>query len=57
MFELDPSYDYTHNRGLNFYYVERYNLAEDDLMKFYEADTKDPYRVPLALFERTKLKP
>ena len=26
-------------------------------MKFYEADTKDPYRVLWPLFERTKLKP
>ena len=34
VFELDPSYDYTHlNRGLNFYYVERYNLA---VRRFYE---------------------
>ena len=29
VFELDPSYDYTHlNRGLNFYYVERYILLK-----------------------------
>ena len=58
VFELDPSYDYTHlNRGLNFYYVERYNLAEDDLMKFYEADTKDPYRVLWLYLNEHKLKP
>ena len=58
VFELDPSYDYTHlNRGLNFYYVERYNLAEDDLMKFYEADTKDPYRVLWLYLNEQKLKP
>ena len=57
MFELDPSYDYTHlNRGLNFYYVERYNLAEDDLMKFYEADTKILIVLWLYLNEQ-KLKP
>ena len=58
VFELDPNYDYTHlNRGLNFYYVERYNLAEDDLMNFYEADTKDPYRVLWLYLNEQKLKP
>ena len=33
VFELDSSYDYTHlNRGLNFYYVGRYHLAQQDFL-------------------------
>lgn len=58
VFELDPSYDYTHlNRGLNFYYVGRYNLAEQDFLQFYQADTKDPYRVLWLYLNEQKLKP
>lgn len=56
--DLDPSYDYTHlNRGLNFYYVERYNLAEEDFMAFYQADPTDPYRVLWLYLNEQKLKP
>ncbi|OOF50240.1 lipoprotein NlpI [Rodentibacter trehalosifermentans] len=58
VFELDPSYDYSHlNRGLNFYYVGRYNLAEQDFLQFYQADTKDPYRVLWLYLNEQKLKP
>ncbi|MDC2825581.1 lipoprotein NlpI [Rodentibacter pneumotropicus] len=58
VFELDPSYDYTHlNRGLNFYYVGRYNLAEQDFLQFYQADTTDPYRVLWLYLNEQKLKP
>ena len=56
--ELDPGYDYTYlNRGLNFYYVERYNLAEEDFLKFYEADKSDPYRVLWLYFNELNLIP
>ena len=56
--ELDPSYDYTHlNRGLNFYYVGRYHLAQQDFLQFYQADTKDPYRVLWLYLNEQKLKP
>ncbi|AOF52759.1 lipoprotein NlpI-like protein [Rodentibacter caecimuris] len=58
VFELDPSYNYTHlNRGLNFYYVGRYNLAEQDFLQFYQADTTDPYRVLWLYLNEQKLKP
>ncbi|OOF85500.1 lipoprotein NlpI [Rodentibacter ratti] len=58
VFELDPSYDYTHlNRGLNFYYVGRYNLAEQDFLQFYQTDTTDPYRVLWLYLNEQKLKP
>ncbi|OOF89097.1 lipoprotein NlpI-like protein [Rodentibacter ratti] len=58
VFELDPSYDYTHlNRGLNFYYVGRYNLAEQDFLRFYQTDTTDPYRVLWLYLNEQKLKP
>ncbi|MBF0751346.1 MULTISPECIES: lipoprotein NlpI [Pasteurellaceae] len=58
VFELDPGYDYTHlNRGLNFYYVGRYNLAEQDFLQFYQADIKDPYRVLWLYLNEQKLKP
>ena len=58
VFELDPSYDYTHlNRGLNFYYVKRYQLAEQDFLAFYQADTKDPYRTLWLYLNEQKLKP
>lgn len=44
--DLDPNYDYTHlNRGLSFYYSGRYSEAQRDLLRFYEADKTDPYRV------------
>lgn len=58
VFELDPSYDYSHlNRGLNFYYVGRYHLAEQDFLQFYEADPTDPYRVLWLYLNEQKLKP
>ncbi|MDY4593725.1 MAG: lipoprotein NlpI [[Pasteurella] aerogenes] len=56
--ELDPNYEYTYlNRGLNFYYVGRYNLAEEDFLKFYQADKSDPYRVLWLYLNELKLKP
>lgn len=33
------------NRGIDFYYMGRYTLAEKDLSEFYQVDTSDPYRV------------
>ncbi|EPE68962.1 lipoprotein NlpI [Pasteurella multocida P1933] len=45
LFELDPQYEYAFlNRGLNFYYVGRYELAQRDFLQFYKADKSDPYR-------------
>lgn len=56
--ELDPNYDYAYlNRGLNFYYVGRYNLAQQDLQRFYQADKSDPYRVLWLYFNELKLSP
>lgn len=56
--DLDPSYAYSHlNRGLNFYYVQRYNLAQEDLMAFHQADPTDPYRVLWLYLNEQKLKP
>ena len=58
VFELDSGYDYTHlNRGLNFYYVGRYHLAQQDFLQFYQADKKDPYRVLWLYLNEQKLKP
>ena len=46
VFSLDPDYEYTFlNRALDFYYVERYNLAEQDFLAFYQRNKSDPYRV------------
>lgn len=56
--ELDPNYEYTYlNRGLDFYYVGRYNLAEEDFLKFYQADKSDPYRVLWLYLNELKLQP
>ena len=56
--ELDPNYEYTLlNRGLNFYYMGRYNLAEQDLLAFYQADKTDPYRVLWLYLNELKFKP
>lgn len=45
LFELDPNYEYAFlNRGLNFHYVARYELAQRDFLQFYQADKSDPYR-------------
>lgn len=44
--ELDPNYEYTFfNRGLDFYYVDRHKLANQDFLQFYQGDETDPYRV------------
>ncbi|MGC7560118.1 lipoprotein NlpI [Pasteurella sp. PK-2025] len=46
VFELEPGYEYAFlNRGLNFYYVGRYELAQKDFLQFYQLDKSDPYRV------------
>ncbi|WP_040977444.1 lipoprotein NlpI [Necropsobacter massiliensis] len=56
--ELDPGYEYTYlNRGLDFYYVGRYNLAQQDFLKFYQADKTDPYRVLWLYLNELKFKP
>lgn len=56
--ELDPDYEYTFlNRGLDFYYVGRYNLAEQDFVKFYQADKSDPYRVLWLYLNELEFKP
>ncbi|WP_373768008.1 lipoprotein NlpI [Glaesserella sp.] len=56
--ELDPHYDYTRlNRGLAFYYSGRYSEAERDLLRFYEADKSDPYRILWLYFNELELNP
>lgn len=56
--ELDPGYEYTFlNRGLNFYYVGRYNLAQQDFTQFYQADKADPYRVLWLYLNELKFRP
>ncbi|EIJ71641.1 lipoprotein NlpI [Pasteurella bettyae] len=56
--ELDTNYEYTYlNRGLDFYYMERYNLAQNDLLKFYQANKNDPYRVLWLYLNELKFKP
>ena len=43
--ELDPTYNYAHlNRGIALYYGGRYQLAQDDLLAFYQDDPNDPFR-------------
>lgn len=56
--ELDRDYSYTYlNRGLAFYYSGRYSEAERDLLRFYEEDKKDPYRVLWLYFNDLELSP
>lgn len=56
--ELDPSYEYTYlNRGLDFYYTGRYNVAEQDFLKFYQANPADPYRVLWLYLNEQQFKP
>ncbi|TDQ59582.1 lipoprotein NlpI [Mesocricetibacter intestinalis] len=56
--ELDPNYEYTYlNRGLDFYYMGRYNLAEQDFLRFHQADSSDPYRVLWLYLNELKFKP
>ena len=58
VFSLDPDYEYTFlNRALNFYYVERYNLAEQDFLEFYQRNKSDPYRVLWLYLNELKFKP
>ena len=55
---LDEDYDYTFlNRALDFYYVERYNLAEQDFLAFYQRNKSDPYRVLWLYLNELKFKP
>ncbi|MDO4626109.1 MAG: lipoprotein NlpI [Pasteurellaceae bacterium] len=56
--ELDPSYEYTYlNRGLDFYYTGRYNLAQQDFLHFYQANPKDPYRALWLYLNEQEFKP
>lgn len=56
--DLDPGYDYAHlNRGLAFYYSGRYSEAQRDLLRFYEADKTDPYRVLWLYFNELEFLP
>lgn len=56
--ELDSEYSYTYlNRGLAFYYSGRYSEAERDLIRFYEEDKRDPYRVLWLYFNELELMP
>ncbi|AKO45718.1 lipoprotein NlpI [[Haemophilus] ducreyi] len=56
--ELDPHYNYTFlNRGLAFYYSGRYSEAERDLLRFYQEDKADPYRVLWLYFNELEFKP
>ena len=58
VFSLDPGYEYTFlNRALDFYYVERYNLAEQDFLAFYQRNKSDPYRVLWLYLNELKFKP
>ncbi|WP_386695703.1 lipoprotein NlpI [Lonepinella sp. MS14435] len=58
VFELDPDYEYSYlNRGLDFYYTARYNLAQRDFLAFYNADQTDPYRVLWLYLNELKFKP
>ena len=58
VFSLDPDYEYTFlNRALDFYYVERYNLAEQDFLSFYQRNKSDPYRVLWLYLNELKFKP
>lgn len=58
VFSLDPDYEYTFlNQALDFYYVERYNLAEQDFLAFYQRNKSDPYRVLWLYLNELKFKP
>ena len=58
VFSLDPDYEYTFlNRALDFYYVERYNLDEQDVLAFYQRNKSDPYRVLWLYLNELKFKP
>ena len=58
VFSLDPNYEYTFlNRALDFYYVGRYNLAEQDFLAFYQRNKSDPYRVLWLYLNELKFKP
>lgn len=58
VFSLDPDYEYTFlNRALDFYYVGRYNLAEQDFLAFYQRNKLDPYRVLWLYLNELKFKP
>ena len=58
VFSLNPDYEYTFlNRALDFYYVERYNLAEQDFLAFYQRNKSDPYRVLWLYLNELKFKP
>ena len=58
VFSLDPDYEYTFlNRALDFYYVGRYNLAEQDFLAFYQRNKSDPYRVLWLYLNELKFKP
>ncbi|MFC0309864.1 lipoprotein NlpI [Gallibacterium trehalosifermentans] len=55
---VDPQYSYAFfNRGLSFYYSNRYTEAEDDLLKFYQEETTNPYRVLWLYFNELKQNP
>lgn len=44
--ELDSQMDYSYlHRAVGLYHIQRYQLAHNDIEKFYSRDTKDPYRV------------
>lgn len=58
LFELDPNYEYAFlNRGLNFYYVARYELAQRDFLQFYQSDKSDPYRTLWLYLNELQLNP
>ena len=58
VFSLDPDYEYIFlNRALDFYYVGRYNLAEQDFLAFYQRNKSDPYRVLWLYLNELKFKP
>ncbi|MFC0322858.1 lipoprotein NlpI [Gallibacterium melopsittaci] len=55
---IDPHYSYAFfNRGLSFYYSNRYTEAEDDLLTFYQEEITNPYRVLWLYFNELKQNP
>lgn len=58
LLELEPDYEYGYlNRGLNFYYTQRYHLAQKDFEHFYQSQPSDPYRVLWLYFNEIETQP
>jgi len=56
--ELDSTMDYTYlHRAVGLYQIERYQLAQSDIEKFYSLDPTDPYRVLWRYIITSKIDP